>query len=118
MNIKFCYLYRDGANYKQFNEVVFANPQSLGIIEIKKTILGNLIDGTWFVCKDWKLRELHFKDFEWDDGIDHEWHEFEDVLETIDEITGVNSVDEFLTLIKKINQLTVRQSEQTNYFRP
>jgi len=31
MNLKFAYLYRDGANYKNFNEVIFSNPNKIMI---------------------------------------------------------------------------------------
>jgi hypothetical protein len=38
MNIKFTYLYRDAANYKQYNELVFANPNELPIQKIQSAI--------------------------------------------------------------------------------
>jgi hypothetical protein len=45
MNIKLTYLYRDGANYKKFNEVVFLNKNGLAITEIEDRIRPYLIDG-------------------------------------------------------------------------
>ena len=40
MNIKLTYLYRDGANYKKFNEVVFLNKNGLAM----------LTNGDWKIC--------------------------------------------------------------------
>ena len=66
MNIKFSYLYRDGANYKQFNKIVFNNPTNLTLLEIEAAINAKLIDNQWFVAIDWGLPDLHFKEYTWD----------------------------------------------------
>lgn len=47
-NIKFNYLYRDGGNYKIWNNEVFPNPQSLTLTEIDNGIRNELIDGEFF----------------------------------------------------------------------
>jgi hypothetical protein len=101
MNIKLSYLYRDGANYKQFNEVVFHNPRNLSTQEIAATIKEKLIDSQWFVAKDWGLPDLHFKEFTWDSEIDHDWHEFESIEETLDLVTTGNNIEDFLLLVIK-----------------
>lgn len=41
MNIKLNYLYRDGANYKQYNQVIFANPNHRSLREIESIIRSN-----------------------------------------------------------------------------
>ena len=51
MNLKFSYLYRDGANYKNYNEVIFSNPNSRPVGEVDAIIKEGLIDRTWFVAK-------------------------------------------------------------------
>lgn len=79
-NIKFSYLYRDGANYKNFKALIFGNPDNIDLTKIEQLIRSKLIDGIWFYDNEWKLPDLHFKF--WDDEIDHTWHEFESVTYT------------------------------------
>ena len=52
MNLKFAYLYRDGANYKNYNEVIFSNPNNRPVGEVDAIIKEGLIDRTWFVAKN------------------------------------------------------------------
>ena len=101
MNIKFCYLYRDGGNYKNFNEIVFSNPNSKKSQEIEKLVREKLIDCTWFYCKEWNIPDMHFKEFGYDSEIDVDWHEFEAIEETTKKISEENSIDNFLLLIYK-----------------
>jgi hypothetical protein len=99
MNIKFSYVYRDASNYKQYNEVVFANQNELPIEQIQRLIYSNLIDENWFVAKDWYLPDLHFKDYDWDDDIDHDWHELASVEETNEPVTLKISIDNLIDLL-------------------
>lgn len=101
MSIRFCYLYRDGTNYKNFNEIIFSNPNSRSLQEIEKAIKENLIDGKWFYCSEWKIPDMHFKEFGYDPEIDVDWHEFETVEETTDLITEENSIEELLLLVNQ-----------------
>ena len=101
MNIKFCHLYRDGANYKNFNEVIFDNPCSRSKEEIETVIRNSLIDETWFVADKWDLPDMHFEEFPWYSEIDHEWHEFESIEETIEDVTSKMSIDDFLSIVNK-----------------
>jgi hypothetical protein len=101
MNVKFSYLYRDGANYKQYGEVVFANPCQLNVEVVSNIINSQLIDGCWFVASDWGLPELFFKEFSWDDEIDHTWHEFEDIVESNTCETDNRTIDDFLKCVLK-----------------
>lgn len=80
INIKFSYLYRDAGNYKNYGEVVLANPDDLSLGEIETLIRSKLIDGLWFCADQFGLPDLHFGD--WDNGLDHAWHEFEAVSYT------------------------------------
>ena len=100
MNIKFCYLYRDSANYKQYNQIVFSNANHVNIGMIRKIIKQNLIDGEWFIASNLNLPDLQPKNYLWDSQIDHEWHEFESVAETYDEVTNESSIDVFLSLLQ------------------
>ena len=101
MNIKFFYLYRDGANYKNFNEVVFCNPLNLPIEKIEEAIQKSLIDGQWFYAKKWNLPDLHFKEYTWDTKIDHDWHEFEGLEQTEESVTESISIEDFLSRLSQ-----------------
>ena len=99
MNIKFSYLYRDASNYKQFNEVVFSNSNEIPLEKIDLFIRANLISGFWLMPKDWNLPDLHFKEYQWDDNLDHGWHEFESVQITEEMAHQGRSIEEFLRKI-------------------
>ncbi len=101
MNILFCYKYRDGANYKQYNEIVFYNPLKREVKEIELIIREKLIDGLWFVADYWVIPNQFFKEYMWDNEIDHTWHEFDGIEETEDETTEKNTIEDFITAIKK-----------------
>lgn len=101
MNILFCYKYRDGANYKQYNEIVFSNPLKREVKEIELIISEKLIDGLWFVADDWNIPNQFFKDYMWDNEIDHLWHEFDEIKETEEVVTEKNTIEDFIRLVKK-----------------
>lgn len=101
MNILFCYKYRDGANYKQYNEIVFSNPLKREIKEIELFIKEKLIDGSWFVADDWNIPNQFFKEYMWDNKIDHNWHEFDEIKETDEEVTEKNTIEDFITSVQK-----------------
>lgn len=98
MNMEFQYLYRDGANYKQHNSVVFSNAKGYTIQEIENAIKAALIDEMWFYAKKWNLKDLHV--YPWDEEIDHTWHEYDCVEET-QEAATVGDIDDFTALIKQ-----------------
>ena len=99
MNIQLCYLYRDGANYKTHDAVTFSNTGNLSLQHIKDTISKSLIDGSWFYASKWQLPDLHFED--WDEEIDHNWHEFDSIEET-DDTEVKEDITVFLKRIKSI----------------
>ncbi len=101
MNILFYYKYRDGANYKQHNEIVFSNPLKREIKEIELIILEKLIDGLWFVADDWSIPNQFFKEYNWDNKIDHNWHEFDGIKESDKEVTEKNTIEDFIAVVKK-----------------
>lgn len=101
MNILFCYKYRDGGNYKQCNEIVFSNFQKREVKEIELIIREKLIDELWFVADDWHIPNQFFKEYIWNNKTDHNWHEFVGVKETGLAVTEKNTIEEFLSLIKK-----------------
>lgn len=78
-NIKFTYLYRDAANYKIWNDIVFANPFRVSVEEIESRLRRNFEGEELFVADQIRLPEL----FPYLSGSvndnDHCYHEFESV---------------------------------------
>lgn len=79
-NIKFSYLYRDGGNYKNYKEVIFANPANVDIVELETLIRDKLIEKEFFRADEWLLPDMHFE--MWNRDVDHPFHEFESVTYT------------------------------------
>jgi hypothetical protein len=98
-NIKFSYFYRDGANYKKFDDVIFANPDSVNLSEIESIISGKLIEETWFYADEWKLPELFLNTFHF--RVDPTWHEFESIEYTDEVPNSVISLSEFIEAVKR-----------------
>ncbi|MGY6742913.1 MAG: hypothetical protein ACXIUQ_09280 [Cecembia sp.] len=99
LNLKLNYLYRDGANYKQFGYVVFANPDFLTPRKASEQLRQKLISNEFFVPQDWKLPRLQYHPY--DPEIDHDYHEFECFEWTAEEVTDGRKVEEFLEEIEK-----------------
>ena|SRR5690606_31000270 len=99
MNIRFNYLYRDAGNYKQYGGVVFTNPNGRPLNEIDQVIGAALIDGEFFDARQWQLPDL--RNHEWDDELDHDWHDFESVEEVEEGDNTHPSVDAFLERIRR-----------------
>lgn len=101
MNIKFNYLYRDGANYKQNHSEVFTNREQLSIEEIENAIRSALIDDGWFYADKWGLKDLHL--YKWDNTIDHEWHEY-DSIEATEESETKGDIANFIEIIQNTQE--------------
>lgn len=99
MNIQLNYLYRDCTNYKQYNYEVYTNSSNLSVSEIEERIAKQLIDGEWFYCHNWDLKDLHH--FTWDNKVDHTWHEYEEVEETTNPATKGDIAD----LLKQVESV-------------
>ncbi|WP_413670619.1 hypothetical protein ACEN9X_12165 [Mucilaginibacter sp. Mucisp86] len=76
-NIKFNYLYRDGANYKNLKSIIFNNPENITLSTVQNLIQAKLMGGEYFYANDWQVPDLHFST--WDNELDHTFHEFESV---------------------------------------
>lgn len=96
--IKFVYLYRDGANYKSWGEVVFANPEQLILGEIEARLIGAFLPDKLFIARQVSIPEkflfLSGKFTEYD----HCYHEFDcvDVCESISTDSLERSITDFL----------------------
>lgn len=99
LNLKFNYMYRDGANYKQFGSVVFTNPNFLTPREATGILTQKLISNEFFVPQDWSIPRLQYHPY--DPEIDHDYHEFESFEWTEEEVTDGRNVEEFLAEVKK-----------------
>lgn len=81
MNICMEYLYRDAGNYKSWGAVVVANaPDPMPPTEAEAVARASLIDGNWFVAASAGVPDLRAA--EWDDELDHDWHELHGFTET------------------------------------
>jgi len=45
---------------------------------------------------------MHFKEYDWDDATDHDWHEFSGIEETDDIPTTKHSIEELIERISYI----------------
>ncbi len=91
MNIRFEYLYRDAANYKNWGEVVFSNHQQLKPSLIETKIKQHLIDSEFFVAEAVKLPLLKFA--ERIESLDHDWHQFHAVIPTNEPVDDLEKRD-------------------------
>ena len=80
MNIRFKYLYRDAGNFKNWGELVFSNPHNINVNLVKALAENVLIDQAYFIASKANVPDLHFN--EYNDQLDHSWHEFHMVAQT------------------------------------
>lgn len=74
MNIRFEYLYRDAGNFKNWGEVVFANPNNLQPNALNLLAERLLIERLYFVAEKAGVPTLYFESYF--PNLDHVWHEF------------------------------------------
>ncbi|MBK9924326.1 MAG: hypothetical protein IPP66_03460 [Anaerolineales bacterium] len=78
-NIKFVYLYRDGANYKSWGDIVFPNPDELSLEEIEDRLNAAFLVDRLFIAHQISIPEK----FLFLDGkftkVDHCYHEYDHV---------------------------------------
>ena len=105
-NIKFVYLYRDGANYKSWDDIVFTNPDQLAIEEIEARLDTAFLVDKLFIAHQISIPEK----FMFLDGkftkFDHCYHEFDHVelcKEKPNDSLG-RSITDFLKDVELITQ--------------
>ena len=95
-NIKFNYLYRDGANYKSWGEVVFTNPDQLTVEEIELRLIDAFLPDSLFIASQISIPERFlFLDGKFTKQ-DHCYHEFDTI-----EICEEKSTDTLMRAIKE-----------------
>lgn len=104
MNVRFKYLYRDAGNYKNWGEIVFSNPQDADITAISSKAKKVLIDQTYFVARKATIPNLYFS--EYDDELDHTWHEVHAFDETADLPTDFlgRNIEEFIDSLRSASK--------------
>lgn len=100
MNICFEYLYRDAGNFKNWGEVVFANPNNLKPDELNSLVENLLIDHLYFVTEKADVPSLYFDKHV--SYLDHDWHEFSrfSVTEEIASDSLGRDIDVFIESLK------------------
>lgn len=67
------YLYRDAANYKLYEEAEINNPRNLKLDEFENWFNAQLIDGLYFIPRDFGLVKPQFPIY--NPELDHDWCE-------------------------------------------
>jgi len=102
MNVRFEYLYRDAGNFKNWGEVVFANPRDISADHVAAIAEKALrIDALYFVAPELNVPDLHFA--ERNEKLDHDWHEVHAFLVTDDAPTDPQgrNIEEFVALLQR-----------------
>ena len=105
-NIKFNYLYRDGANFKSWDEVVFKNPEHLTLEEIASRLIDAFLPDKLFVAHQITIPEK----FLFANGkftkFDHCYHEFDSVEICQENPTdGLRcSINDFLKVVEQVSK--------------
>jgi len=105
-NIKFNYLYRDGANSKSWGAIIFTNPEQLTLDEIEKGLIAAFLPDKLFIASQISIPERflfargNFTRF------DHCYHEFDTVEICQDKPTDSlsRSIMDFLKDVELISQ--------------
>jgi hypothetical protein len=98
-NIIFHYCYRDAANYKNHNAIVFSNPDNIPLSQIKSAIHAALIDEEYFYHEAFGLPPLFFNGHCLEK--DPNWHECLTITLTTGQPTESISITEFLTQLSQ-----------------
>lgn len=98
MNIKFEYLYRDFANYKNYGSVTVSNKNSLDLEDIKNEIFKELIDQEYFYAEIVDIPLLYFENQNDDD---HNLHEFYNISLSVNETDIDGDIEDILYRLSK-----------------
>jgi hypothetical protein len=98
-NMKFTYLYRDGGNYKTWNEVVFSNPEDLSPEAATSELQRAFMQDGLFIAHQVCLPEVLPYSYGGLTLDDHCFHEFDSVVLTTDAANDRfrRSIRDFLT---------------------
>jgi len=100
MNTRFLYLYRDAGNNKARGSVVFAgSPRSGDLARLLRAFEAS----TYFVAEQIDLPVLYLFEsgYGFDSGLDHCYHEFENLGLTVGPPSDARTVQEFIAQIER-----------------
>ena len=105
-NIKLNYLYRDGANYKSWGDVVFSNPDRLTLSEIESKLIIAFLPDKLFVAHQISIPEKFLFASGKLTKFDHCYHEFDSVeICTENPTDNLNrSITDFLKTVELTSQ--------------
>jgi len=105
-NIKFNYLYRDGANYKSWGDVVFSNPDELTLNEIESRLTDAFLPDKLFISHQISISEKFLFTNGKFSKFDHCYHEFDSVEVCKENPTDdlKRSITDFLKTVELISQ--------------
>lgn len=106
-SIRFNYLYRDGANFNNWGDVIFANPEELPLKLIESKLLNAFLPDKQFVASQIQIPDVFIFFKEKPTAYDHCLHEF-DSIEVCDE----DPTDTFSRSINEFLQAVERESDQ------
>lgn len=114
-NTRFCYLYRDAANYKQDESAVLAGSLSL---EQARALLDGTDDEDGFVPSAVGLDDLQERSINgWQADVDHPFHEITSIALTDDAPTSSLGVREFLSLFLSADWEAAARHVEAKYAR-
>ena len=104
--IKFNYVYRDGANYKSWDDVIFANPDKLALDEIESRLVDAFLPDKLFIAHQISVPEKFLFLDGYFSKFDHCYHEFDNVEFCKEKPTdNLNrSITDFLKDVELISQ--------------
>jgi hypothetical protein len=119
-NIKFTYLYRDGGNYKTWNEVVFSNSDDLSPKVVASELQRAFMQDGLFIAHQVRLPEVLPYSCEGLTLDDHCFHEFDSVALTIDAANDRfgRSIHDFLTEVTREASMGWRAFDPYDRFHP
>lgn len=102
-NIRFRYLYRDGANYKRWGEIVFSNGEDLQIDAVSNLLTSAFLPDGLFIADQIRVPEVFLTEEYPLTTNDHCFHEFYLVEGTSELPTDQHrrSIQEFLSEISR-----------------
>jgi hypothetical protein len=97
-NIRFVYLYRDGANYKSWGEVVFNNQKEIDLSELENRLVAAFLPDKLFIANQIRVPEKFLFENSSFTKNDHCFHEFDCVETCRDNPTDIlrRSITDFL----------------------
>lgn len=100
MNTRIYYMYRDGSNYKQLEEVVIPGAISE---EDKKIILDARDEGSYFIPSQVGLNDLQERMISFPNDDDHVWHELDEtnIILTEDDPTPNHEFSDIKELVER-----------------